>query len=484
MNTYYKKQQGEKNQSTINTHDNSCNNRCNYQITDNRPTSIIHQRYQETADNSPKVSQLKAIQKMAHKTLSFVPSQSQFVKAQLSQIRENKNGLPSQVIQGMFYEHTTDTEEPIWHWGPVIGKIWKKKMSGGNQVMHKGYGVWERKTNEASGEALTFLDYINDHKKSILGATTTTALGYFILSALESLPTTMAQQLMEESNTTNSSVATSSDTALGPAIVSFIATNATFAAYLIQHYAMTRASDNTTTFAINGPLQDLVGHQTFERHLSELNLTDQPYYENWDLHELPGGTMERDQQDGLNIPVDVYELGGVIDIINNTHPLVDGQYIYVLRPNPSTEDGTPQLLVRPAGDGETLNKLLGYGYGDNFRNPDNITERCPDPSTSNSLYRGIMHRMPQRISGCQYERVRHTQLRGTDESGQGWGGVYCAGELTVSGGKVTDSNNASGHYKPPANCTTRVEQTLENEKSDVLAEDFTRRDHENRLVED
>jgi len=393
--------------------------------------------------------------------------------------------LPSlftHVTQGMFYESSTESAELVWHWGPVVEMIWKKKNIDGEQAMYKGYGVWERKTNDSSRMELSYTDYLKHQANSILKSAPTLALGYFLLSFLESLPTAMAMEIMPQSNTTNATALATqnvSNMALGPEILALVASNVTIIASLAQYYAMTRASDNATIYQIRSSMPQFLGDQNYQKFLVDTRVKEGSYYNDWKLHELPEGTMERDQQDDLTIPVNVFDLGGVVDVVNSRDALDDGKYIYVLRPDPSKEDGAPQLLIRRAGDGETWMKLAGNAYSDNFRNPQNITERCPDPAGNFGLFTDVVHRLPQRISGCQYERVRHTQLRGPDKEGAGWKGIYCAGELTVKKGKVTDSNNASGHYQPPETCTTRVERTLQEERGDVLAEGFTRRDHKN-----
>lgn len=55
------------------------------------------------------------------------------------------------------------------------------------------------------------------------------------------------------------------------------------------------------------------------------------------------------------------------------------------------------------------------------------------------------------INPAEYMHVRHSQLNG------GWSAVGCAGELTISNGRILRLNNASGHFKPPASCLQNVE---------------------------
>jgi hypothetical protein len=208
---------------------------------------------------------VKAVQ---NKSLSNSFLQKKDINAGNNKFRKEIVNDSSQVIQGIFYE-ITDSNDLIWHWGPVVEVIWRKKLNNDDQVLHNGYGVWERKT-KSTGEKLSYTDFLKHQAGSIVKAAPTIALGVFILKFLESLPVAMAQEMMTNCSSSNStSVAINKDNmALGPVILQMVATNASILALLAQNYAMTRARDNTTVYTIGPGMQEFMGEQRFQYYFS------------------------------------------------------------------------------------------------------------------------------------------------------------------------------------------------------------------------
>ncbi|MBT9314499.1 hypothetical protein [Leptothoe spongobia] len=222
-------------------------------------------------DNRPEAAHQHNLQKMAANASNSNKELQPIVDTR--SIPSSDNG----VIQGMFYEKDAETGEMIWHWDPVVNMIWQKKMNGDTQETYKGYGVWERKINADSGERMSFSDYLQHHSKTIVAAAPNIALGYFILTALESIPGAVAQEIFVQSNSTNATaiaIANSSDLSLASMFLNATILNAAMLGYLAQHYAMTRASDNATILRINAPLRDFVGDDLFERHFQLAEVTE------------------------------------------------------------------------------------------------------------------------------------------------------------------------------------------------------------------
>lgn len=178
------------------------------------------------------------------------------------------------VLQARFYEDNGDSREPIWHWGPVVNMLWKKKLRNDQQVIFKGYGVWERKRDEATGKTLAYTDFLKSQALKIVAASPKIILGYFILSALESIPGAVAQEIIINNNATDitSLTAFNSDVDLGASLVGLAFTNTTFLAYMVQQYAMTRISDNETIIALNDPLREFIGAPLFESHFANFDV--------------------------------------------------------------------------------------------------------------------------------------------------------------------------------------------------------------------
>jgi hypothetical protein len=130
---------------------------------------------------------------------------------------------------------------------------------------------------------------------------------------------------------------------------------------------------------------------------------------------------DRDR-DGLSISRD--GLFSVRKVTYDGGPLSDGRYIYIL-------DLNGDIWISAYDEGPA------YDHNRSATNWRNGNQPC-SPNTPN----------------CEYKHVRHTQLN------QGWGAVYCAGELRVVNGRVDRINNGSGHYTPDASCTQNVATVL------------------------
>lgn len=178
-------------------------------------------------------------------------------------LRDSNTTLPG-VIQGMFYEKLKDSDEYVWHWGPVIGSVWKKNLDeNGAHVIHNGYGAWERKHNRASGQPLSFYSFIESNSGNILKAASTIAVGYFFLSFLSSIPQAAAQQLMLAApeiagNVTGSTaVAAQNSSALADIaiIMNMVTVNVGMLGLLQQHYALQQQQRPQFALQIYEPMQ-------------------------------------------------------------------------------------------------------------------------------------------------------------------------------------------------------------------------------------
>ncbi len=125
----------------------------------------------------------------------------------------------------------------------------------------------------------------------------------------------------------------------------------------------------------------------------------------------------RDQLD-----MDPSHLNYLYTIVNQGQMPPDGRYIYVYRKKDN------QLVLRryDRAHVDQGNTCLSDA---NFRYPAN-----------------------QRLT--QYLHVRHSQLNGD------WSPVWCAGELSIKGGKLWRLNNESGHFKPTIACLPYVANTF------------------------
>jgi len=123
-----------------------------------------------------------------------------------------------------------------------------------------------------------------------------------------------------------------------------------------------------------------------------------------------------------HLDMDPTHLTFTYTIANQGQMPPDGRYIYVYRKKDN------QLVLRRydrahVDRGATCQSDANYRYQANYR-------------------------------GNTYLHVRHSQINGD------WSPVWCAGELSIKGGRLWRLNNESGHFKPPATCLPYVENTF------------------------
>ena len=145
---------------------------------------------------------------MGRKALQ-VKSQTSASNLELSSLLSGKQiSSSNQTVQGLFYEQN-ENGKFIWHWGPVINKYWTKALDkSGNQVLHKGYGVWDRIDGESH---IDFQNYLQKISSTIIKKAPTILIGVFIVQALASMPVVAAETVIQETLSANSTTLTTAN---------------------------------------------------------------------------------------------------------------------------------------------------------------------------------------------------------------------------------------------------------------------------------